>query len=763
MSQKRMFGEKPSSTFHKNSPNQQEDQFNNFFAEQKAVTSEYNFPEKQKSKYSKLPSPADSYQNESYIENPHAESPWKCPRIQHETQILNQTTRIPSIGFQTDSKDQIHKIVPIRFRTYDKTEYFSKVNIKLFFQQKHGKSIILFRLTREDDVQFIKILEMHENDFQKLRNEQLLRVDYSLFPKKFFELLELCCNSFEKEVDRVLFSCVIELQNNGSAIFRIIEQNEFKELDHLVLKFAQPDDEFVKHYLSDCLMTSRKNEKSLNAKIDDLHEEIQKKISTQEILEENMKNLKEEFKNCQQTFHTRLQEQQNEIESQYLNKLKHEFDEKEKIKKFYQESLIKNEEMSAFKIKELTTKYDLTNQQSIEAMSKNRELQSKLSLIELDYNTTIEDLKKNKLILREKESKIYEIEKEMTDLRLNYNMLESGVKDKEDIKNQHQETNKLLTQSITKQDEIIEDLKKQKEKLEKKLILSGIEIEKANEILENIELDNKKRKTHIKELKGIIVQQEKTINQSLEMQKSSKNENLSLTKIINEKELKQRENDASIAEYRVKVEELIRKVESDKVTITYLNERLREQSQPFLNSITNSISPSHTYAKNVNISSNYEFNKKLSSFGQNLLNENGPEHGRSNFEKAPSDDKEYDFLVNPTVTAPNNFSKKNESNREWNTTFNVNSKVSSVNYNDSGNYKQEENTTNSIYSTKKLTKTAKNESEDYMKYISGNQEEIKKFTQNYDINESFDQPRSPMITPTQIINPVKFNPPKRQI
>lgn len=40
------------------------------------------------------------------------------------------------------------------------------------------------------------------------------------------------------------------------SVFKIVEHNEFKSLDHLVLLFKQPSDEIVKNYLTECLEES---------------------------------------------------------------------------------------------------------------------------------------------------------------------------------------------------------------------------------------------------------------------------------------------------------------------------------------------------------------------------------------------------------------------------------------------------------------------------------------------------------------------------
>jgi spindle assembly abnormal protein 6 len=52
--------------------------------------------------------------------------------------------------------------------------------------------ILSFQLTEDTDLFFIYTLEISEEEFYRLKQEQNLLVDFTAFPVKFIELLHMC-------------------------------------------------------------------------------------------------------------------------------------------------------------------------------------------------------------------------------------------------------------------------------------------------------------------------------------------------------------------------------------------------------------------------------------------------------------------------------------------------------------------------------------------------------------------------------------------
>ncbi|XP_013408706.2 spindle assembly abnormal protein 6 homolog [Lingula anatina] len=62
----------------------------------------------------------------------------------------------------------------------------------------HTKELVV-RLTDETDLFFLYTLRLNEEDFQSLKVQQGLLVDFSAFPQRFVDLLELCLQEQHKE------------------------------------------------------------------------------------------------------------------------------------------------------------------------------------------------------------------------------------------------------------------------------------------------------------------------------------------------------------------------------------------------------------------------------------------------------------------------------------------------------------------------------------------------------------------------------------
>lgn len=763
MSQKRTPQELPAYSPQPRFNQTEEPLYRVFQRDPNTANSECNFPEKQKLKYAKLNCLQDSYQDDSFLDAAQQTNGWKVNKVSGESPKILPPPKYQSNGFQQDAKEAYQKMVPTRFRAPDRSESISQLKIRLFFQTRQGKQTILFRLTRDDQVQYIKILEMCEADFQQLRSEQSLRVDYLQFPKKIFELLDLCCNSFEKEGDHVVFTCIVENQTNGQAVFRIVEQNEFKELDHLILNFSQPDDTIVKNYLADCLLMSRNNEAESCSKIDKLEAKLaakEKEISEQI---EHIHALQTELKDNKLSFAARLQEKQNEIESHFLTQMKLELEEKERLKKTFQETIAQMEEGHKTKIEQLTTRLDAAMSGSIEASGKGREYQTRLSVLETEHQTTLESLKAAKIGYREKEARVFELEKELTELKFSFSVLDRSVKDKEEAKLQQQETNKVLSQSLSKQDEMLQDFRKQVEKLETKLLKSAKEIEKANEILESYEADNKRRKAQVKELKVIIMQQEKTINQAADAQNQLKNEATIMSKNLIAKEALCKELEAQGKANEVKIAELTRQIEKNALLMDHLNEKLNEQSRPFISSMRTAMQFSEGLTTTYGgAASSLPFTQKLSSTGQNLLSgENLAGTIRPAESETRSVPHEYDFLLRATSPSPKDTAVKRtaaDSDADWTKSLQTGGVSRTVPQNqqlESDIFKANDISSNSIYSGAKLTKTIKTAQQDT--YKSFGLADTKEF-RALEEDASFDQPQKPNMMPTTI-NPIRFRAP----
>ena len=85
-------------------------------------------------------------------------------------------------------------------------------------------------------------MEVSEEEFQALKVEQSILVDFAQFPDKFIELLEECISSRGEEAPR--FLAVLRVGSEGvmDSSLGVVETNKFKHLSHISLRFKPGGD-----------------------------------------------------------------------------------------------------------------------------------------------------------------------------------------------------------------------------------------------------------------------------------------------------------------------------------------------------------------------------------------------------------------------------------------------------------------------------------------------------------------------------------------
>ena len=109
-------------------------------------------------------------------------------------------------------------------------------------------------MTSETDPFFFHHMEVSEEEFQSLKVEQSILVDFAQFPDKFIELLEECIASRGEESPRFLAVLRVGADADENSSLGVVETNKFKHLSHISLAFKPGDDAAIKQYLAARLM-----------------------------------------------------------------------------------------------------------------------------------------------------------------------------------------------------------------------------------------------------------------------------------------------------------------------------------------------------------------------------------------------------------------------------------------------------------------------------------------------------------------------------
>ena len=220
-------------------------------------------------------------------------------------------------------------------------------------------------LTKKDDHSFLYTFQVSEDEFQELKTEQSLLVDFSSFPVKFVELLYLCSlrendQNKGKASNKNQFLAVLNLV--GSPVFKIVEANQFKQLTHLSLHLQLATETILIDYLTNYLSITEKLSESRLEIITQLESSAKNKDNEISLQNKEIKELR-----------TNLQTIEDQITKKYsyeLNKQK-----EESIKLVSQTQTVASEQ--AFKQKE-------------QADARIQYLESHIEQLQIDYRTIIE-------------------------------------------------------------------------------------------------------------------------------------------------------------------------------------------------------------------------------------------------------------------------------------------------------------------------------------------------------------------------------------
>lgn len=129
-----------------------------------------------------------------------------------------------------------------------------------------GRKELHIQLTDDADPFFFYTLTLTEDDFQSLKAQQGLLVDFLAFPQKFIDLLELCTKDEQKDSPRFVLSLTVHGRiGSDPAILDVIEVNPFKHLVHLSLKLASAPDTVVRKHLSSAMRHLKDENRRLEA------------------------------------------------------------------------------------------------------------------------------------------------------------------------------------------------------------------------------------------------------------------------------------------------------------------------------------------------------------------------------------------------------------------------------------------------------------------------------------------------------------------
>uniref|UniRef100_A0A8D3BWN3 Spindle assembly abnormal protein 6 N-terminal domain-containing protein n=1 Tax=Scophthalmus maximus TaxID=52904 RepID=A0A8D3BWN3_SCOMX len=362
------------------------------------------------------------------------------------------------------------------------------------------KRDLLVRLTDDLDSYFLFNLSISEEDFQSLKVQQGLLIDFASFPQKFIDLLNLCYSEQESDNPRFLLhlsyqSAVLE----GPANFSVVETNAFKHLNHLSLRLVQGSDKEIKDYLAVCLSSL----KTLSEKTKELDK------------------LRSEWTGQSSSLSSRYSQElqlEREKAAEIQSRLQHQTEQ-------LRQDLERSHKQSSQQLHSRVTELEASCRELTERKYKNessvRDLKTKLVSAEEECQRS----KQQVLSLRRENSTldtaVHEKERSVSQLQMRVAVLEQEVKDKDQLMRRTKEVLEATQQQKESVEENADSKELQIRKLEATVKSLSEELIKANGIIKKLQGEVRGLVGKIKVKNTVTVSQEKVLQDTSEKLQSA--------------------------------------------------------------------------------------------------------------------------------------------------------------------------------------------------------------------------------------------------
>ncbi|XP_062353857.1 spindle assembly abnormal protein 6 homolog isoform X2 [Cinclus cinclus] len=458
-----------------------------------------------------------------------------------------------------------------------------RVNIELLSVSNpvHKKDLAV-RLTDDTDPFFLYNLVISEEDFQSLKSQQGLLVDFSAFPQKFIDLLQQCIQEQNKDIPRFLLQLVSSAPalDHTPVSLNVVETNPFKHLTHLSLKFLPGTDAEIKKFLANCLKCLKEDKMMLEEKLKKTEEDLTRQLSyTQQSLSEKSREL-DKLKNEWTSYTTALSnkhsqeltsEKERALQAQTQYQQQHEQQKKE-LENLHQKSI----QQLQNRLSELEViNKDLTERR-YKGDSAIRELKAKLSGLEDECQRAKQEV----LSLRREnttlDAECHEKEKLINQLQTRVAVLEQEIKDKDQLVTRTKEVLDATQEQKVILEESTEEKQRHIEKLETTIKSLSAELLKANEIIKKLQGDLKTLMSKLKLKNTVTIQQEKLLAEKEEKLQKEQRESQEMGQSLRMKEQEVCKLQEQLESTIQKLEESKQLLKTNENVITWLNRQLSE-------------------------------------------------------------------------------------------------------------------------------------------------------------------------------------------
>ncbi|CAH8491709.1 unnamed protein product [Dicrocoelium dendriticum] len=393
-----------------------------------------------------------------------------------------------------------------------------KRHVNITFEPDHDaiRKNLVVRLSDEEDLYFLYSLSISDEDFNCIKAQQGLLVDFEGFSQKVVDLLDLCFKQENSANPKYLLKFLCFPSKDHTGVFQIVEATNFKHLVHLSLTLIAGDSETLKSYLVGQLKTL-KNES--RARISCLERSLAEATASLSLLEEKLILTSSDFDG----YKSESLNKESNLRRSYEEKLAS-AEEKLADSESRHRILLESERELAAKAcekirSELGAKLDALKHEVHELERVRDQLQTRLKQLSTDMQSVEsqnsclkEELKdiRSKLLAAESVNQSQSATVNRLEARLNQLERELSTKDQlitkvQDLLSSEQEQKSRLQDELQAQTRCAEKLKHSVER-------ESEEVKKANEIIKHLQTEVKNHHTKAKLRGQVAAEQERLLS-----------------------------------------------------------------------------------------------------------------------------------------------------------------------------------------------------------------------------------------------------------
>ncbi|KAL6758042.1 centriole protein [Haematococcus lacustris] len=403
------------------------------------------------------------------------------------------------------------KPVPVLLRSTEREDQFEELTFRILTgvsRSNHNMRILRIHISSETDLYFLHSLEVSEEDFQSLKNEQGILVDFASFPGKIITLLDKCTTSQPTDAPR--FQAVLSIRGSES-LFKIVETNDFKQLPHITLAFRPGNDAAVKQFLAFRLLEVKGN-------AEDLTTQLARMTAERDTTSTQLGSTQQQLVAVQEQYDKHLLEVQAEAKTQRAAAHEERMREKGELRDAHEREMAEASRKAREVADGLTARLERLDAENRKLREVKYELDSKVS--ELSHrlgaaegaNKALEDeagrlRAANQALAAEKHS----LQVALNEAKARVGMLEEKVVAQSEVVEQQRSRVRDLEGSVRQLESRCADLRDSAAGHDQRAKDAASEVIKGNQIIEKLTNDLKMTKEKVKRKQAIIVRQEEEL------------------------------------------------------------------------------------------------------------------------------------------------------------------------------------------------------------------------------------------------------------